>query len=212
MTGRVTRDESGFSLVEMMVTLVMFSLVIPVVGSSIRVIEGGQVQAVDTTQALDQLEVAEQVVTSDIRAANAWTTPALPTQTPSQAVTATSLSFTALLDGATATIAISLDTSSHVLTVTSTSNGVTRTQATVPNIDSSSLFTLTTKEVTTTVNAVTTNSFFYTTVASTLIIDTPAVGAPDASQITLTSPAIVVYNMEDACLSALRATGASGSC
>jgi Tfp pilus assembly protein PilW len=223
-------DESGASLVELMIALVLFSVVIIAVDSSITVVQERQVAVTASTQALDNLQVAQEALTSDLHAAQTWTTPALPTTAPSQPVTASwtgsgtcgvnyGLNFTASLNNATATIAVCLNTVTHVLTVTCTgaaacpgtgSGPILQTQ--VANIDSSSSVTFTTKEVSTTQGGVTTNAFFFTTIATTLILDSPRVGAPRVTKTTLTSPNLEVYNTEYACQLALAGTGATGSC
>jgi hypothetical protein len=58
----------------------------------------------------------------------------------------------------------------------------------------------------------TTNSFFFTAAASTMILDSPRVGAPHVSQTILPSPNLEVYNSEYACQEALSGQGATGSC
>jgi len=214
------RDESGMSLVEVMVSLVLFAVVVVTVDASVTVVQSHQVQVSDRTQALDYLQSAQQAITEDLHAAtpNGWTSPTVPTSAPGSPITQTSLAFSAQLGGGTPTISIALNTSSHVLTVTCTGTGCRPngsgavTQAQIANVDSTSLFTLTTKEVSTTANSVTTNAFFFTSAASTLILDTPKVGAQNVSQTTLSDPTIVLNNGEYACQSALSAVGASGSC
>lgn len=218
MMRRGNRDQSGMTLIELIIAMALFSVVIIAVDASITVVQSHQVSVSDRTQALDYLQDAQQAVTKDIQAAATWTTPALPTSTPSTPITATTLAFTASLGGSTPTISIALNTTTHVLLVTCTGAGCrptgtgTVTQAQISNVDSSSLFTMTTKEVSTTANSVTTNTFYFTSVASSLIVDTPKVGAHDVFQSTLSDPDIVVNNNEYACLTALRAEGASGSC
>ncbi len=208
------------SLVEVLVSLVLFAVVVVTVDASVTVVQSHQVQVSDRTQALDYLQSAQQAITKDLHAAipTGWTSPALPTSAPGSPITATSLAFSAQLGAGTPTISIALNTTTHVLTVTCTGTGCrsagtgTVTQASIANVDSSSLFTLTTKEVSITANSVTTNSFFFTSAASTLILDTPKVGALNAYQTTLSDPNIVINNDEYACQSALSATGATGSC
>jgi len=212
-------DESGVSLVELMVAFLLFAIVVVSVDASITVVQTHQVQVSDQTQALDTLQTAQQAITRDIHAAVTWTTPAVPTSPPGS-VTAQTLAFTAQLGTGTPSISIALNTSTHILTVTCTGVGCSKvsgasttvTQAQVSNIDSSSLFTFTTKEVSTTVSSVTTNSFFYTQVASTLVLDTPKVGAQHVTKTTLSNPTIVVNNVEYSCQDALSNAGASGSC
>jgi len=220
---RPTRDELGISLVEILIASLLFSIVVVSVDASVTVVQSRQVQVSDRTQALDNLQVAQQAVTKDIHAAAAspvWTTPAVPTSMPGTPITATTLAFNASLGGGTPLINISLTTATHILLVTCTGvgcrpgagAGTVVTQARIANVDSSSLFTLTTKEVSTTANSVTTNAFFFTTVASTLILDTPKVGAPKMFQTNLSDPNIVANNIEFACQDALGAAGATGSC
>jgi prepilin-type N-terminal cleavage/methylation domain-containing protein len=215
-------DESGVSLVEMMIALVIFSLVVVAVDSSLTVVQERQVQVTNGIQALDSLQGAEEVITRDISAATAWTTPAVPTSTPASPVTAQSLVFQASLSNVTNLITITLITTTHQLqvcsnlTLTTSGCGSSVTgvhmQAQVANIDSSSLFTFTTHQVTQTINSVTSNTYFYTSVASTLTLDSPSVGAPRVSQTTLQTPEIVTYNIVYACQTASDAEGASGTC
>jgi Tfp pilus assembly protein PilW len=211
------------SLIEVMIASLLFTVVIVSVDASITVVQNHQVQVSDRTQALDNLQLAQQAITSDIHAASftpAWTTPAIPTSMPGSPITATTLAFNAKLGGHTPLINISLTTATHILLVTCTGLGCTPTagagtvvtQARIANVDSSSLFTLNTQEVSTTANSVTVNTFYFTTVGSSLILDTPRVGAPKFTQTTLADPNIVTNNIEFACRSALSATGASGSC
>ena len=215
-------DESGVSLVEMMIALVIFSLVVVAVDSSLTVVQERQVQVTNGIEALDTLQAAEEVITRDISAATSWTTPAVPTSVPGSPVTAQSLVFQASLTNVTNLITITLNTTTHQLQVCSnltlTTSGCgssvagVHLQAQVANIDSSSLFTFTTHEVTQTISSVTTNTFFYTSVASTLTLDSPSVGAPRMSQTTLQTPEIVTYNIVYACQTASDAEGASGTC
>jgi prepilin-type N-terminal cleavage/methylation domain-containing protein len=215
-------DESGVSLVEMMIALVIFSLVVVAVDSSLTVVQERQVQVTNGIEALDTLQAAEEVITRDISAATSWTTPAVPTSVPGSPVTAQSLVFQASLTNVTNLITITLNTATHQLQVCSnltlTTSGCgssvagVHMQAQVANIDSSSLFTFTTHEVTQTISSVTTNTFFYTSVASTLTLDSPSVGAHRVSQTILQTPEIVSYNLVYACQTASDAEGASGTC
>jgi Tfp pilus assembly protein PilW len=220
-------DQSGISLVEMMIALVLFSLVVVAVDSSLTVVQERQVQVTNGVEALDTLQAAEEVITRDISAATSWTTPAVPTSTPGSAITAQSLVFQASLTntaGAPTTnlVTIALNTTTHQLQVctnlTLTTSGCgssvagVHLQAQVANIDTSSLFTFTTHQVTQTINSVTTNTYFFTSVASTLTLDSPSVGAPRMSQTTLQTPEIVTYNIVYACQTASAAEGASGTC
>jgi hypothetical protein len=172
------------------------------------------VEVSDRTQSLDFLQDAQQALVKDIHAAQTWT----PAPSAVGTSTATSLSFTAALGGGTPTISIALNTSTHILLITCTGAGCrssgtgTITQAQISNVDSSSLFTLTTKEVSTTTSGTTTHAFYFTTVSSSVIQDTPKVGAQHVFQTTLANPNIVVNNAEYACQAALSSTGASGSC
>lgn len=209
------------SVIEVMISALLLSICLVTVDASVSIMVSHQTEVAQRTQALDSLQIAQEAITHDIHAAtDTWTTPALPTSMPSQAVTATSLAFTASLGGGTPTINITLNTSTHTLIVTCTGVGcrarssasVAYTQADVTNIDSSSLFTLTTKEVTATNNSVTTNTFYYTTVSSSLALDTPYVGATHAFKTTLADPNVVANNAEYGCQTTLTGIGATGSC
>lgn len=206
------RDESGYSLVEMLIALVLLGLVVTSVDASITMLQDRQVQVSATTEALDALMLAEQAITRDVHAATAWTTPPTPAQLPAQPITSTTLQFTASLDNATPTVSIVINDTAHTLTVTSTTGSSTQVQAQVSNVDPSSLFTMTTRQVQTTVGGVTTDTEFLTTVSSQLVVDVPAVGAPHEAQATEAASSIMAYNVEYACQRALQTTGASGSC
>jgi Tfp pilus assembly protein PilW len=228
MSGRTHRDESGVSLVEMLIAMLLFSLVIVSVDASLTVVQKHSVQVANGTAALDDIQAAQEAITRDIESSTAWTTPAVPTSAPGSPVTVSwtgstpGLVFTTELNEVLATITIALNTTTHVLTVTCAdlnsdsacggAAGGTQTQASVANIDSSSSFTMTTDEVTSTINSVTTNSFFFTDIASTLVLDSPSVSAANVSKTTLTSPSIIPYNIVYACQTAAAAEGANGSC
>ena len=209
------------SVIEVMISALLLSICLVTVDTSVSIMVSHQTQVTQRTQALDALQTAQEAITHDVHAAtDTWTTPALPTSMPSQPVTSTSLAFTASLGGGTPTINVSLNTSTHVLTVTCTGVGchtgagstTVYTQAQISNVDSGSLFTLTTKEVTATSGSVATNTFFYTTVGSSLTVDTPSVGAANVFHSTLADPNIVTNNAEYACQTALSGIGATGSC
>ncbi|HVC70643.1 MAG TPA: hypothetical protein VNC61_10375 [Acidimicrobiales bacterium] len=209
------------SLVEVLISSLLLTIVIVSVDASVTVIQARQVQVTDRTQALDYMQGAQQAITRDLHAATTtWTAPAVPSSPPGTPITATSLAFSAKLGGGTPAISIALNTSTHILTVTCTGVGCTPTagagsvitQARVQNVDSSTVFTLTTKEVSTTVHNVTTNTFYFTSAASTLVLDTPKVGAAKVTQTTLSDPTIVTNNVEYACQYALSQIGASGAC
>ena len=209
------------SVIEVMISALLLSICLVTVDASVSIMVTHQTQVTQRTEALDALQTAQEAITHDVHAAtDTWTTPALPTSLPSQPVTATTLAFTASLGGGTPTINIGLNTSTHVLTVTCTGvgchTGATSTsvftQAQISNVDSASLFTLTTKEVTTVNGSVTANSFFYTTVGSSLIVDTPSVRAANIFHTTLADPNIVTNNAEYGCQAALSGIGATGSC
>jgi Tfp pilus assembly protein PilW len=214
------RGEAGVTLVEMMIAMLLFSAVVVAVDSSLTVVQERQVQVVNGTEALDNLQVAQQAIATDLRAAQTWTTPAAPTA--AGPTTAQSLVFTASLNTVTNLVTITLNTTTHQLVVCSNltlttsgcGSGVSgvRLQAQVNNIDSSSLFTLTTSEVSQTINSVTTHTWFYTSAADTLTLDSPSVTAAHVSKTTLTLPTLVIYNAVFTCQTASNAEGASGTC
>jgi hypothetical protein len=216
------KDEAGVSLIELTIAMALLSVTVVAVDSSLTVVVEHQTQVTNGTEALDNLQVAEEAMTRDMISATAWTAPAVPIAAPASPVTAQTLVFQASLSNITNLITITLNTTTHQLlvcsnlTLTTSGCGLSvpgvRLQAQLANIDSSSLFTFATHEVTQVVNSVTTNSFFYTSVASTLTLDSPAVGAPHVSKTTLQTPAIVTYNGVYACQTASSAVGATGAC
>ena len=219
-------DESGVSLIEMMIALLLFSLVVVSVDSSLTVVQERSVQVDNSTETLDSIQAAQETITRDIESSTAWTTPAVPSSTSPVSVTWTGtgsgLVFTTELNEALATITMALNTTTHKFTVTCAdvasdaacggAAGGTQTQVSLANVDSSSSFTLTPAEVTSTINAVTNNYFFYTDVTSSLVVDSPAVGAPRVTKTVLGSPSIIPYNLVYACQTAASAEGSNGTC
>jgi len=222
------RGESGVSLVEMMIALALFSVVIVSVDSSLTVVQERQVQVTNGVEALDNIQIAQETITRDIESSTAWTTRAVPRSAPSSPITVnwtganSGLVFTTDLNEALATITVALNTTTHMLTITCAdlnsdkacggAAGGTQTQAEVANIDSSSSFTFTTDQVTTTLNSISSNAFFFTDIASVLTLDSPRVGAPRVSKTTITSPSIIPYNIVYACQTDAAAEGGNGSC
>jgi len=200
----------------------LLSVVVVAVDSSLTVVTDRQTQVTNVTEAVDNVQAAQEAITMDIHSATTWTTPSVPTQQPSQAITATTLVFQALLNNVTKLVTIALNTSTHVLTVctnaTLTTSGCgagisgVQLQASLSNVDSSSLFTLGTGEVSQSINNVTTHTFFYISVSSLLTVDSPSVGAHHVTQTTLQSPTIVPYGSVFNCETAMGEEGASGSC
>jgi Tfp pilus assembly protein PilW len=221
---RQRRDESGISLVEMAIALVILSVVVVSVDSSLTVVQERSVQVTNATEAINNLQVAEEAITTDLRASNAWTTPAVPTSAPSGPTSATLLLFTANLNGPTS-VGIALNTSTHILQVCTNANTTTpvtvssvcsgsgiQLQDQISNIDSASVFKLSTSEVSVTLGSVVTNTWFYTSISSLLTLDSPKVGAPRVSQTTLTSPTVVSYDGVFQCQVLLNENQATGSC
>jgi type II secretory pathway component PulJ len=219
-------DESGVSLVEMMIGLALFSVVIVSVDASLTVVQERSVQVTNGAETLDYIQGAQEALTRDIESSTAWTTPAVPTSSSPVSViwtgTGSGMVFTTELNEALATITVALNTTTHKFTVTCADQasdsacggaaGGTQTQVSLANVDSSSAFTLSVQEVSNTIGGVTSNSFFFTDVASTLIVDSPSVGAPHVSKTTLSSPSIIPYNIVFACQAAVSAEGGSGTC
>jgi hypothetical protein len=209
------------SLIEVMISTLLLSIAVVAVDATVTVLQAQQVKVNNRTQALEYLQQAQEAITKDVHAATStWTAPALPTSAPSTPITATSLTFTASLGGGTPTINVTLNTTTHVLLVTCTGvgcrTGATASsvvaQADINNVDPSSGFTLTTNEVSTTTRGATTNTFYFTNVSSSLILDAPSVGATHEVQTQLADPDIVANNAIFSCQVALSSTGGTGSC
>lgn len=71
---RVARSENGFTLTEVLIALAIFSLVVISVDGSVTVLSKQAIGLSQSSQAIDQLQVAEQTVVRDVHAATSWTT------------------------------------------------------------------------------------------------------------------------------------------
>jgi hypothetical protein len=195
-----------------MISVVLMSLVITAVDVSITVIQKQSVAVGDRTNALNNIQLAQEAITRDLHAVSTWNTPAPTSTTP---VTATTLNFTASLDGQTPTINIALNTTTHALAITCTDasapTACNGNNLSIANIDSSTVFTLTASEVTNS-NNTPANAFYFTNISSVVTLDTPSVTAPRKFQTTLTEPNLVPFNILYACQLALQQNGATGSC
>lgn len=199
-----SRDESGFTLVELVIALFVFSLVTLSVSVSLTDVTKQTTSLSQSTQAIDQLQLAEENITSDVHAAVGWCS------NPS----ASALDFNASLGGASPTIDITLSgTTSKTLTIAVGSSGnctsTVTTTKTVSSLDSSSVFTPTTASWTPTDGEA--KQTFYDTVGVLLTLDSPSPSAPRPTKTTMSDPSIVANSIEYACQSAWSNEPGSGS-
>lgn len=205
--GTGTRDERGVGLVELMVALAIFAMVIVAVDVSLTIVTARSDGMAQSTTAIDQLQTAEQTVVQDVHAANSWCdpvpTPAYGCASFTQIPTATSLDFSAEVDGATNTYDFVINTTSHQLTLSE--NGA-NAEILLTNLDPSP--TLTGFTVNSTTRSGTT---YYTSVGISLTVDSPTVGAPRITRTTAADSQVEAWNVEYACSVPLEAAG-GGSC
>lgn len=176
-----------------MIAMVIFAMVIAAVDVSLSIITERTTGATETAQAVDQLQVAEQTVVQAVHAADSWCTP-VPSPAYGCAAftsppTATSLDFTAKLDGTTATYVFTLSAVDHVLTE-SKDGGTPVTLLT--NVDPSSGFTVVSH---TEANGTT----YYTAIGIDLTVDSPSVTAPRPVRTTAADSSVEAWNVEFAC-------------
>jgi hypothetical protein len=177
--------------------MVVFSLVIVSVDATITMVSARTTGLSESTQAIDQLQIAEETITRDVHTVYTW----------SSAPTASSLDFTASLNNGSPTVAITLTgTTSKTLTIVT--NGAT-TQ-TLTNLDPASTFTVNTSASWTSSGGTSEGPFYYS-VGVTLTMDSPRVSAPRPTKTTVSDPTIIVNNVEYQCASAWSSAPGTGS-
>ncbi len=200
--------EDGFTLVELVIAMAIFALVIVSVDASVTVLNGRANGMSQSTQAIDQLQVAEQTIVRDVHAANSWCTPvptplygcaATPTATPTGAPNP-DLIFTANLNGATPTIEFKLVPGASGSQTLTMSKNAGAPVTLLSNLDPSSTFTVPNPVQVVAPNGTTYS--YYTSIGVTLTMDSPRVGAPRVTKTTLADNTIEVWNVEYACSAA----------
>ncbi len=209
---RMVRREEGVTLVEVLIAMAILSIVIVSVDTSVSVLNARSNSMSQSTQAIDQLQVAEQTVVRDVHAATSLcnSTSVFPCTPFTQAPMATELKFNAVLDCALVppstcwsnptSFDISISrTAPYQLTITKGNS----TAVLVSNLDTSSGFTW--KSV------VFGSTTYYTSIGVTLTMDSPRVGAPRVTTTTTADPIVEVSNVEYACQAAWRNAGSTGT-
>jgi len=218
---RMVLGEKGVTLVEVLIAMAILSIVIVSVDTSVSVLNARSNSMSQSTQAIDQLQVAEQTVVRDVHAATSWCNPTSgsPCTTFTQAPTATELKFNAVLDctlvppstcwSNPTSFDISISkTAPYQLTITKGNS----TALLASNLDlgtdpktglpfsgftwKSVLFGTTT---------------YYTSIGVTLTMDSPRVGAPRITTTTTADTNVEVWNAEYACQTAWRNAGSTGA-
>lgn len=196
---RLACDEAGMTLVELMIATALLGLVVAAVDMSIGFVQSDSAQVAQQTQAIDQLQSAEELLTRDIHAATSWVNPP----------TATSLDFVASLSPNSATINATI--SGNTLSVTSTVNGTTTQVANLSNLDATpgdSTFSPSVCQVTLGANTVS----YYVAVGVNLTVDTPRPNAPQLTRTTFSDSHVEAWNVLYAYQVAKGQTGATGTC
>jgi prepilin-type N-terminal cleavage/methylation domain-containing protein len=180
--------EGGFSLVELMIAMVLFVIVVASVNASVGVLTARSSDLSESSQAINQLQIADQTLVTDLHASTGFYTSSCSGTLISNFTVPTNYSkiyFTVDLDGSTPCVVVTL--SNNTLTVT---NG-SANSVTVSNLDSTSSIS---------VSCTTDGSSTYCTSADvTLKLDSPRAGAPHAKQTILADPSVGIWNQEYAC-------------
>jgi Tfp pilus assembly protein PilV len=203
---RVQRDEQGVSLVEVLLAMVVFALVIVSVDASVSALSGRSNDLSQSNQAIDQLQVVEQTLVTDLHAASLTNTASPPASGPgfyqssscsSSAIVTSAgqlslsstnpISFYVNLNGSKPCVGISMSSTSHSLTIAESGSNL----MTIYNLDSSSSLTVTCTSAS--------GALYCTSAAVNLTQDTPRVGAPKVRTTTLSDPQVEVWNQEYAC-------------
>lgn len=66
--------EAGYSLAEMLIAMAIFALVVSVVYVSVSVLTARSTGLTESSEAIDQLQTAEQTIVQDLHAASSWST------------------------------------------------------------------------------------------------------------------------------------------
>ncbi len=74
VSGSEGRRESGFTLIELVIAIGIFSLVVVSVDVTVTMLTGRSTALSQSNQAIDQLQVAEQAIVQDVHAVTSWTT------------------------------------------------------------------------------------------------------------------------------------------
>jgi len=189
------RGEAGVTLVEMLISLVIFSLVIVSVDGSVTMLSSRSNGLSQSSQSINQLQVAEQTLVQAVHAANSWCEPVpIPaygcvTATAAPNTTANTLTFTATMSGSTTT-SYQFQITGNSLVMTK--NGTTSTL--VSNLDPSSSktgFTATSVTVGSTT--------YWNDISVILTMDSPRVGAAHVTSTTVADSDVEVWNVEYAC-------------
>jgi type II secretory pathway pseudopilin PulG len=192
------------TLIEVMIGMALFSVVVATVDAGVNVVSSQQNQMTAQTEAVDQLQSAEETLTRDLHAASSWQGPP----------TATSLSFVASLPTASSPTnapTINATISEYSLTVTSTVNALTTQVAKVDKLDAA--YSGFTPWDCRTVNLAGNTVDYYVAVSVKLTIDAPKYGAAPGPRTSVTDSHVQVWNVLWADQVAGQQTGATtGTC
>jgi len=194
------------TLVESLIAVAIFSLVIVAVDGSVTLVSARSNGLSQSSQAIDQLQQAEQTIVEDVHEANSWCSPVPSPSYGCQTLTATptntTLTFTASQTGAT-NVSYKFQITGNALVMTKNNGNATTL---VSNLDTTkSGFTVTSVQP-----AGTGTSTYYNTIGITLTMDSPKVGAPHPVVTTVADSKVEVWNVEFAC-SIASASDPSGS-
>ncbi|HTV11210.1 MAG TPA: hypothetical protein VME20_05040 [Acidimicrobiales bacterium] len=193
------RDEQGTTLVELVIATAIMLMVIASIATAVQLLTKSASAMGQSTQAIDNLQVAEQDVVRDIHASTGWCSAYAPPTT-------TELGFTANIEGGAAAYLISITSGNQLTVATATSCAglaTAKSQALLSNVDSAATtpssqrsgFSQPNGPASVTVNG----TQYWDTLAVTLTVDSPSVSATNPVRTTVSDPVVEIWNAEEQC-------------
>lgn len=204
--GRAERDERGMTLLEVAISTGIMLVVMASVAGSIELMSSNVSTMAQTTNAINQEQIAEQTVVRDLHSATSWCT----------SPTTSQLEFTATLNGTTKVYDFQISGNALTLqTASSCPPGGTLSSATVllTNVDTSSSTPVSQQSgffswpsassnpsAPTPVTA--NGTSFYTSLGVILTVDSPSVKAARPTRTTVSDSVVEIWNAEQQCQTA----------
>jgi prepilin-type N-terminal cleavage/methylation domain-containing protein len=200
------KDESGLSLIELMIATALMAILMATVATAILETTGQTSSMSRQTQAIDQLQIAEQEVVRDIHAATTW----CATPTSSQLSFVASLPNTPVLQLTIGSGELTVATGTYNKTQQTCGSWSTPASALVSNLDATSAFTVSSPASWTgTVLGKTYD--YWPTIGVNLTVDTVGAHSGSVVKTTTADPTVEVWNQEYACQSSWQQDPGSGT-
>lgn len=199
------RTDAGMTLIEVAIATAIMLIVISAVAGSMLVMTSNVSTMAQTTDAINQQQVAEQTVVRDLHAATSWC------KTP----TSSELEFAATLSGSTGAYDFKIASNKLTLGTATNCNGTFSANPTVllANVDTSSSTPVSQQSgffswpsassAPSSPTAVTVNgTSYYTSLGVILTVDSPSVTAAHPKRTTVSDSVIEIWNTEQQCQTA----------